>query len=392
MRTVSTSITPNVVAGTLWRWWSTQLSGLVPTWLSQAFAKRERRIVLASDEGGANGSFRLLSENVRGGRVTRSRRHGSGALSITELTPQLLTLRQATPLVKMQVRLRHDECLSRTITVPWTAQTRLTDILNLDIERVTPFRRQEVYSAHLVASGSRSDDRLEAEQLIVERSRIDPIVAALREQGIQVDGVDCWNRGGTAPLAINLLQRAGATASRGGGSALTAVLALALLLLGGATVWLDFDRYDRAQGEIDAKLKDARKELAGLRKSRAEQDGLRAAAERLIARKAEQRATVVVVDDLARRMPDDSWLSSLHIEGHTVDMFGFSKSATSLVQVLQGADAVRRFSEVRLTAPITYDTNRKAEQFSLRLTAGVEAASGPLVHISMAPVDAKVAE
>lgn len=393
MRTVPTVTATGVRISAFWRWWSGELSGLSPTWLRQAFAKRTRRIVLAADNDGAEATFRLWSETVRGDRVMQRRELGDGALTLAEWLPELVKRLRASPKATVCIRLQHQACLVRTVTVPWTARSRLTGILNLDIERVTPFRRSEVYCDHLAAAGPTPDGRLPVQQIIVERARVDAWLDALTAAGCPVGRVDCWNAQGTAPLPVNLLGRQEPAAGSAGLGALTWVLALTVLLLGAAAVWADFDRHERALAEIDTRQQVARKELAALRTLRAGREAAEAETARLIARKQDQQATVVLIDDIARALPDDSWLSSLHIEGQTADLFGFSSSATALVQTLQAAPSgPRPAREVRLTAPITFDTGRKAEQFSLRLiyagaapTRAAALASGSVVPAAAVP-------
>lgn len=372
MTSVSGLTAINHRAGTFWRWWLSELSGLAPAGLRQMFAGRTTKLVLdyAPDEDGR--AFTVASEAWRGDRAGRRRTLTDVPLAGTQLTHLVAKHRKLAPGALVVLRLPYTECLSRAVSPPASARSRLTDILGLDIERVTPFRRDQVYFDHVIAHGPSTGGRLQVEQVMVEKARVDPLLAALRGWGIGVDRVECWNRDGTAPLAVNLLARA--PVKRSGAGLLTGALALAALLLGASVVWLDFDRYDRALGAIDAQLQLARKELAGLRKTRDGQAAARAEASRLMARKQQRRPAVALIDDLARALPEDSWLTSLHIEGQTVDLFGFSKSTTALVQTLQ-ADAThapgRR--DVRLTAPITFDTGRKAEQFSLRLSLAADA-------------------
>jgi len=363
--------------GTFSRWWAAELAGLAPSALRRGFAGRQTRVVLDLDLGGVEPLLTPILEVVSGSKVVRRRALASGAAA-ADLAVLLKRQRKRSPKAPVVLRLPHGECLIRSVRVPEQAQARLADILALDIERVTPFRRDQVYAAHTAAKRADSDGKLAAEQIIVERSRVDPVLAELKGLGVPVDRMDCWNREGTAPLPINLLGLPGAAATgKRSGDALTGALAAAVLLLSGSVVWMDFDRYDRALGEIGARLEVARKDLATLRKSRGAQETIRSETARLIERKRTQSPAVVSLDVLTRRIPDDSWLTTLHLEGQTADLFGFSKSATALVTALQtsatngpGQSGQPVVTQARLTAPITFDTSRKAEQFSLRVTIG----------------------
>ncbi len=342
------------------------------------------RLVLECVPDDNDRAFAVSDETWRGDKAVQRRTLTDGPLAAAELAQLVAKHRKRFPGALVVLRLPYEECLLRTVSPPSSARARLTDILGLDIERVTPFRRDQVYFDHMIANRPPADGRLQVEQVIVEKARVDPLLGALRGWGIGVERVECWNRAGTAPLPVNLLARA--PVKRSGAGLLTAVLALLAVVLGASVVWLDFDRYDRALGEIDTQLQLARKDLATLRKTRDVQATAQAQASQLMARKQQRRPTVTVIDDLARSLPDDSWLTSLHIEGQTVDLFGFSKSTTALVQTLQ-ADAMHApgRGEVRLTAPITFDTGRKAEQFSLRQSLAAGAPDRAAAHTPAPP-------
>ena len=335
------------------------------------FAGRTTRLILECAPDEVDRAFTVADETWRGDKAVHRRTLTAVPLAAAQLAQLVAKHRKRVPGALVALRLPYAECLSRTVSPPSSARARLTDILGLDIERVTPFRRDQVYFDHVIANRPPADGRLVVEQVIVEKARVDPLLGALRGWGIGVDRVECWKPDGSAPLAVNLLARA--PVKRNDGGLLTAALALVALLLGVSVLWSDFDRYGRALGEIDTQLQLARRDLATLRKTRDVQATAQAQASQLMARKQQRRPTVAVIDDLARVLPDDSWLTSLHIEGQTVDLFGFSKSTTALVQTLQaGATHAPGRGEVRLTAPITFDTGRKAEQFSLRLSLAAD--------------------
>jgi general secretion pathway protein L len=318
--------------------------------------------------------------------VVRRRELAGGARSLAEIGPAVLTQAKAWPKATVGIRLQDHACLTRAITVPWTARGKLDGILALELERVTPFHRSEVHSGYMVASKPDAKGQLRVVQIILQRSRVDPAIAELRTLGVEVGGVECWNAAGTEPVAVNLLQPPADVRGRAAprGAVLTGVLALGTLLLGATVVVLDFDRHERALGEIDARLSQGRKEIAALRKQREAREGVSSLAAKLLEVKRTTPSTVAVLEQLTGALSGDSWLTSLHVEGGTADLAGFAKSATALVTALQaggaeaaGADGALRLEHARLTAPVIFDTSRKMEQFSLRLMLGTGRAEVP---------------
>ena len=350
-------------------WWFSELAGLVPRQLANLFARKQARFVLAMDGDG----FRLLSEGGRSiARGTPKPRTGA----LPEMAAALAKLLLRAPKTPVGIRLRLADCLTRRVKIPRQARDKLRSILDLDIERATPFSRGDLYFDYTQSPAAGPDGRLDVEQVMVERSLVDPVLAQLRSQGIEVKFIDCWSENGALPLPVNLLgPAAGAPASSGTlPRTLTWALAILVPALALGAGLLDFDRYENALATLESDIQASRKEAASLRRSREDSLSAQAAAARLLARKQQQSTAVTILEDITRRLPDDSWLTSLRIEGGIIDMTGFSKSATTLVTTFQkGANQdvpgaiSARLSDPQLTSPVTFDLNKDREQFSLRL-------------------------
>jgi len=166
---------------------------------------------------------------------------------------------------------------------------------------------------------------------------------------------------------------------------------LALAFAGGATL-LDFDRYETALAALETDIQASQKEEIRLRRNREGLLSAQSAANQLLQRKQQQSAVVAILEDVTRRLPDDSWLTSLRIEGRTIDMAGYSKSAASLVTTFQKAGSPGgpgtvpvELSAPQLTSPVTFDLTKEREQFSLRLNVGKAPAPEPAAIVKPGP-------
>ena len=88
------------------------------------------------------------------------------------------------------------------------------------------------------------------------------------------------------------------------------------------------------------------------------------ALERLKSRKNAQSATVLRLEELTRRLPDDSYLTSLHIEGDTLRMSGISSDAPALVTKLEQSPL---FKNAHFSAPTTQSPEDPRDHFQLEL-------------------------
>lgn len=369
-------------AAAFWRWWGSELAGLAPRVFSGLLTRERPRLVLAVEAAG----FRLLRERA-GRRANEAPSQLAGPGPLAELGADLAKQMSRAPKTPVCIRLRWADCLTRQISVPRQARDKLRSILELDIERVTPFRRDELYFDHTVSAVSGPDGRIDVMQIMAERSLVDSLVAQARAQGVEPGLVDCWSADGASPLPVNLLGSAAGKQPQKSAprSSLTWALAALVLALAAGAALLDFDRYEAALARLETDILASQKEEVRLRRSREGLLGAQSAAAQLLQRKQQQGAVVTILEDITRRLPNDSWLTSLRIEGGTIDMTGYSKSATTLVTTFQksvsrdgpGALPVE-LSAPQLTSPVTFDLARDREQFSLRLNVGKAPAPAPV--------------
>jgi general secretion pathway protein L len=73
---------------------------------------------------------------------------------------------------------------------------------------------------------------------------------------------------------------------------------------------------------------------------------------------------VAVLADLARILPDGTWVTELTIEGDKLRLEGFSRSASDLIALF---DRSNRFANAQFTAPLTRESQAKVERFDLAL-------------------------
>jgi general secretion pathway protein L len=73
---------------------------------------------------------------------------------------------------------------------------------------------------------------------------------------------------------------------------------------------------------------------------------------------------VAVLSDVARILPDGTWVTELTIEGNKLRFEGFSRSASDLIALF---DRSNRFANAQFTAPLTREAQANVERFNLAL-------------------------
>ncbi|HUO53726.1 MAG TPA: PilN domain-containing protein [Rhodoblastus sp.] len=254
--------------------------------------------------------------------------------------------------------------LTRAFDIPAAASGQAAQIVAAEIERRTPFRRDEVLAGQDVAPHE-AKGKARVRMILLRRDLIAPALencglapgdlAAIRAEGL----------GAGAPI-ISLNQ--GAETDRNFQRLALALVALALLLVAagiGATFWRQC---------VEAEALDARIAEMSARAARVRQVADGAAKEsRLLTALHETRLKAAplteIWEEISRLTPDSAFLTDLRLSEsksgeRSVDLTGFAQSAVGLPLLF---DHSPLFSEAALTAPITADPKERRESFSLRL-------------------------
>jgi general secretion pathway protein L len=259
--------------------------------------------------------------------------------------------------------------LIRRIDVPTAALGHLQQMVQSEIERRTPFRRDEILTGWRVAPHEAKGKA----RAVLALLRRDLIAPALESAGVVLGDLaairaDSRPAGSSWTPAI-AIKADGETRSAFARAAL-AMMALAAVLAAaglGAIFW----RQSAEAEALDAQIADMSARAAHVR-----QIADHAAKEsRLLATLRETRLRnpplTDVWEEISRLTPDSAYLTDFHMNEsksgeRSVDLVGFAQSAVGLPLLF---DQSRYFSEAALTAPITSDPKEKRESFSLRLKA-----------------------
>jgi general secretion pathway protein L len=348
-------------------WWREELREMVPERLRRLLAGADSGIVLAQVEGG----FQIVDASA--GRT----RGGAGAarqvLSRAEALAALAEMAASRRLARFGIRLSLSRCFERRAELPKAARDDVRRMLNFDLERATPFRLGEVYTAHLANGAARAGGRQRLRQLIVKREAVDPLLADVRAAGLDPAFVDCWQTTPALGLSVDFLEAEG---PRRSGLArhvtLPRTLVALVLLLAGLAFIAALSRYGSALAEVRTQTAKVRPAAVAVRGAQERADAAVADLVRLQRMRLAQVPAVEVLEELSKVLPDSVWLTDLRIEGDTLDITGLARSGAALPSLFVGSAL---FADAALTAPLTLDPREDRERFSLRVRIKPSAAS-----------------
>ena len=340
-------------------WWMRELRGIFLPAPPAGFVRPKRRLIAAIEDGGV----RWLDETDQSLKVigpqTLTAEPGAATLKTIQ---RLASHRRAIP---VGLRISKAACFERRVELPETARADFARILELDLERATPFKHKDVYTAFCEDgdAGTTPKGKIAVRQFIVKRERIDEPQQLLRAQGVGVSFADCWDVSGTASLAINFLAKPQLQeATPRAPQTLTKLLALAAVLLAGSAAGLTIQRGNDTLAALETKVNEAKSRAQILRKSVDQAEAAFKGATALRNLKERRIPVPHILEELTRLLPDTTYVTDFRIDAGKVSITGLSQSAAVLVPLIEKSDL---FEGATMAAPVLFDTNANKEQFRI---------------------------
>ena len=224
--------------------------------------------------------------------------------------------------------------LRRTLSLPLAARDNLTRVAGFELDRQTPFTLAQVhYSVRELATPAPAG-RFNAELVVVTRDVVDPLLARLQAQSINVDAVDLAV--GDGRLGVNLLPAEQVPHHARPRRRLNLLLAAAcvLLLVFMLGEWLHNRQVALEQMRADVEgMRGEAQQVAALRQQLQDNAG---AAGFLVQRKKDSVAMLSVLEDATARLPDSAWLERFSVDNTgQIGFQGQSQQAAKLLDTLK---------------------------------------------------------
>ncbi len=264
--------------------------------------------------------------------------------------------------------------LRRRLTLPLAAADRLREVLGFEIDRQTPFTAAEVsYDARVIER--RGDGQLDVELVAAPKATLERALEGIGPLAPTLAGIDVADAQGL-PLGINLMtgaqRRRRDDPWRRRNLILLLVAALALFV----GLWQVLANREAATEVFQQQVDEAVRQARGASLERRQLLDLVEGGTFLQAERAGRPTMVEVMDELARRLPDNTTLEKLSVEGDRILLIGLSSEASGLVGRLQGSPL---WSEPALAGALQPDPRTRSDRFTLtaKLTTGPAQAAAP---------------
>lgn len=254
----------------------------------------------------------------------------------------------------VELRLRPDQILHRTLRLPRAGRDFLEPIIENRLERLTPWKPEKVLFGFEVVGDADPDGTISVEIAATSEDIVAEPVLRLRDFGLVPTALGSAAEPIATPLRVDLYRgRRGATRSRVRRAAVLALSAAALVLVPAclASFWLAYSGGERLRS-VDARLLKAR----ALLQSSTGAGEARGRDRALIEAKRPETSVLVLIDRLSTALPATTYLRELEIDPEKVRLVGFSADASALIGRLETGQVL---AKARFAAPVTRDAERR---------------------------------
>ena len=316
-------------------WWGRSLLAWLPRRWRAALGLDRGRLMLQPDDAG----LQLRVDDGDGMRdlarvpVLDDAAHSATATLLSLLNP-------ASHDLPRWLLLPASVALRRRLSLPAAASDRLRDVVGFEIDRQTPFAATDVAYDARVLGRREGDGQIDAELVAVPRTALATAEAAIGDLTGSLAGIDVLGADG-APLGVNLLDPAQRRQQADPLRAWNLVLALVALVACTAMLWQVLQNRRAGADAFEQEANQRARQARSVSEQRAQMVAIVEGQAFLDGRRAAQATTVEVLDDLSRRLPDNTYLEKLSIEGGRITLIGRSTEASGLLGRLEGSKAWR---------------------------------------------------
>ena len=340
------------------KWWGSQLVACLPARWRALVEERSESLLLDLRDNEIIVWRERADDETEYGRIPRN-------LPPEAQTAEFKRLREAIddPGVRTVLCIPADRVLQRDLSLPTAAEDNLRQVLSFEMDRQTPFKADQIYFDSRVLGHDASGRNLKVELVLLPRARLDQELGMLPPGAAALDAVDAWlTTPGAGRRHINLLPAERRARRRDLRLPLNLGLAaLALILL-----FVNMDEaltnreaaVEAMRAEVEKSNTEAR-QVAALRKTLTDSIS---GANFLSDKKRNGPLQVALLDDLSRRLPEDTYLERLQIENGEAQLQGQAKEAAKLIALLGASTCL---STPMLQGQIQPDPRTSKERFQI---------------------------
>lgn len=364
-------------------WWGTELRQLVPQRLRAYFVGGSASPLLLRVEPG----LARLHKNTEGkGKNTDDRKPGADKPLIAVFDPEQDSDEKLQKIssdcgdqlsagARVDIVLPPQHLLVENFFLPLATEKNLGEVLRFEMDRLTPFRADQVGFAYRIVERLPQLGKLEVELAVVRRDYLDVLLSRLAVLGLHAGQVI------PAPAALsstpepagqaiannatwNMLPQElqAVTEAAWNGRARKLALICALLFL--TVLLLPVVQFKRTVEVLEEQIDEVRKPAMVVARQQGLLAARLAAQDALVNRKTHEPGKLDTIRAITELLPDGTWASRMAISGTKVSLQGESSQASRLIELIEQAG---EFQNVVFGSSITRNSATNMDRYEIRL-------------------------
>lgn len=346
--------------GAFMRWWLGELGGLMPRVLAPARAKQRSCLVLTlhdheivlseqTKRGAARvlGRFDLEGQEALGSDVVR-RPVGLAALSERRYRKWPLVIKLA-PHLGMR----------KLVDLPVAAKDDLAKVLQFELDRLTPFKPEDVHLAWRIQETDTKAGRMRVLLEIVPRTVIDRATDVVAQFQREPDRIEIeQTQGHEQPLDLRpkLVEEKPAS---GWAKRVLRITTLVLLVIAAV---LPMVKQQQLIADLDAKVRTAREGAEVSLQLRERLDSMSDESAFLADARNGRPTMTELLAELTALLPDHSHILQLRVNENDIDLMGLADKASDLIAILSQSSFLKGPA---FNSPVTRDGRSNKERFHI---------------------------
>ena len=315
-----------------------------------------------SEAFGRSNSIELVEGGE--GTFTLTGTKGSAQPGLIQISPQgqitgdgpttIQTIRRS----RLRLAFRQGRFLQRELSLPEQARDFADRILKTEIDRLTPWPAEHAIFGHQITASS--EGKISVAIVAADRRVLQPLidhVLSLRPRSLEAVARIGDHAAGDIVIFENKGQDSVSRSWRMALSAVPLILALAVGVAAVYEMW--------AGSNLEASYDSVQTELRQLRAGTRQVDPSVSLEQKLIQKRLQGPVATLIIEDLSRVLPDDTYLTDIELAGLKIRFSGVSRDATALVRLVESSG---RLSDASFFAPTTRDATEAGEKFHIEAT------------------------
>ncbi len=334
------------LAASFFAWWGGTLRGMLPLASARARAKPGATLYIRRDRW-------FIKTAADQGALTIETAASDG-----ELADRLLLAGNRVPLSRLTVALPPEHVLLRRLELPLMSDAYLRQAVELQIDRLSPFKTDAVRYDARVATRDVERGVAHVDAAIVPLIRIVPVEQRLRALGIEAVAVDVEGKDGALEgFDLRPAPTPEERSRRRTFNLFLAVAAVAVWILA-VVAWNDAGaREAEAWRARIAELTPAAERSAAVRRR------IEAMAAPVTAANAHEPTQMLdILAELTRVLPQTARVVDLRVGGKEIALSGLAANAPALIAALESSP---RFRGVKFASPVVRKSDGTAERFDI---------------------------